>query len=436
MKKLQIPKFLVFCCVLTASQSAFSQLNCIDSAVYLNGNNQYITLAPNTVSDTNFLANLSGDYTIECLLKWNGGAPFQRIFDFSFGNTFFMFLTPSQNAIGGVPRFAISTTGLTAPQVVDATVPLLPGIYHHIAVTYSKASSMVTIFIDGANVGSGTVNIDADSVYHGTDMHDSSVNYIGLSSFSGDPQFDGNIDEFRISDTVRYTDNFTPAIPFSPDGYTVALYHFDEGSGQNLIDASGNNYTAILGSTADVDVNDPSRISCAGVLATSLLNFTATNVSGKVQLNWQTTSEINNNYFEVEKSINGVNFSAAAKVAATNKNGINKYAYTDVSPNTGSNYYRLKQVDNNGSFKYSSVVYINITGNNNFKVYPTLAHDRLHVTVSQTPATLVIFNEMGKAVKTMRINNTEEDVDVSNLPAGNYIIRNITSNASLKLIKQ
>jgi len=39
--------------------------------------------------------------------------------------------------------------------------------------------------------------------------------------------FNGNIDEFRISDTVRYASDFVPSVPFVQDEYTVALYHFD-----------------------------------------------------------------------------------------------------------------------------------------------------------------------------------------------------------------
>ncbi len=54
------------------------------------------------------------------------------------------------------------------------------------------------------------------------------------------PSFNGWIDEVRISTGVRYTGNFTPALtPFVPDASTLALYHFDEGSGTLVLDASG-----------------------------------------------------------------------------------------------------------------------------------------------------------------------------------------------------
>ena len=422
------------CCFYFLSLSVFSQYNCIDSSISFNGNQQYLKLAPNQFSDTNFLTALKGDYTIECLIKWRGGADFQRIFDFSYGTNFFMFLTTSENN-NHVPRFAISVTGLSAPQIVDANIPLIPDVYHHIAITYSKANSLVTIFIDGINSGSGTINIDADSVYYGSDMHDSSANYIGLSSFLGDPQLNADVDEFRISDTVRYTNNFSPLLPFVQDAYTVLLHHFDEGSGQVAADASGNNYNGQLGSTSDVDVNDPTRMSCSEVLASSLINFTATDVQSKITLNWQTVSETNAGYYEVQKSSDGEHFTDAAKINAYGKNTINKYSFIDVSPFSGNNFYRLKQVDKSGSFIYSKVVFIPLNRNNGFRIYPTVAQSRLHISATKTPSVFIIFNIIGKPLQTINMNSLEEDIDISNLSSGTYIIHSKDGSA-LKFIKQ
>ncbi len=417
------------------SNPSFSQLTCIDSALQFNGDNQYVKLAPNDFSDGNFLSKLDSDYTIECLIKWNGGADFQRIFDFSYGSEYFMFLTASENA-NHVPRFAISATGLTQPEVLDANMVLTQGVYHHIAITYSKANSIVTMYIDGVNVNSATINIDADSIYHGADAHDSSVNYIGLSSFAGDPQLNGNIDEFRISDTVRYTSDFTPAVPFTQDSHTIALYHFDDGSGQMAADSSGNNYTGELGSTADEDVNDPLWFACSSVLANSFFSFTATAEKEQVKLNWSVAADVNTRYYEIQRSTDAVHFTTLNKIVQTGTNGNNNYSYTDFSPAHSTNYYRLKQVDANGSYIYSKTVSVNINGNGAFKVYRTIAASTLHISVSHTRSTIIIFNLNGKAVKTLTLNNKEQNINISALPTGNYIIRNITTNSSLKFVKQ
>jgi hypothetical protein len=417
------------------TNNCFSQITCIDSALQFNGDSQYVKLAPNEFAGSNFLSKLDSDYTIECLIKWNGGADFQRIFDFSYSSEYFMFLTTSENA-NHVPRFAISATGLTHPEVLDANMVLTPDVYHHIAVTYSKATSVVTMFIDGVNVNSTTIDIDADSIYYGSDSHDSSVNYIGLSSFAGDPQLNGNIDEFRISDTVRYASDFTPAVPFISDSHTIALYHFDDGSGQMAADSSGNNYTAQLGSTTDADSNDPSWISCSSVLANSFLSFTATAVKEQVQLKWSGASNVNTRYYEIQRSTDAIHFTTINKIAQTGTTGNYNYSYVDLHPASGKNYYRIKQVDVNNKYVFSSIVSININGNGVFKIYPTIASSTLHISVSQTPSTIIIFNLNGKAIKTLNLNNTEQDINISTLPAGNYIIRNITTNSSLKFVKQ
>ena len=427
---------LSFLTILFLSNHSFGQITCIDSALQFNGDNQYVKLAPNEFSEGNFLSKLDSDYTIECLVKWNGGADFQRIFDFSYGSDYFMFLAASENA-NHVPRFAISATGLNQPEVLDANMVLTQGVYHHIAITYSKANSVVTMFIDGVNVNSGTINIDADSIYYGSDAHDSSVNYIGLSSFSGDPQLNGNIDEFRISDTVRYTSDFTPSsVPFTTDSHTIVLHHFDDGSGQMAADSSGNNYTAQLGSTVDEDTNDPLWVSCGNVLASSFLSFNATAGKEQVQLSWNAAANVNTRYYEIQRSTDAVHFNTLNKTVQTGTNGNYNYSYTDLSPAQGNNYYRLKQVDVNGSYIYSKIVSVNINGNGAFKIYPTIAASTLHVSVSQTPSTIIIFNLNGKAVKTLTLNNNEQNINVSALPTGNYIIRNITTNSSLKFVKQ
>lgn len=437
MKKsiLPISVALFFFTFLQIPNKCFSQITCIDSALQFDGNNQYVKLAPNEFADTNFLPRLDSDYTIECLVKWNGGADFQRIFDFSYGPDHFMFLTPSENTYH-VPRFAISTTGLTHPEILDANTVLTQGVYHHIAITYSKADGLATMYIDGVNVNQIPVDIDADSVYHGTDAHDSSANYIGLSFYPSDPQFNGDIDEFRISDTVRYAADFVPSVPFTNDEHTVVLYHFDEGTGQMAADSSGNDFTAQLGSAVDADSNDPTWVSCGTVLANTFLSFSATAVKDRVQLSWSAAANTNTRYYEIQRSNDAIHFTTISKTAQAGTTGTYNYSYTDLSPAQGNNYYRLKQVDANGKYEYSKTVSVNINGSGIFKIYPTIASGLIHVSVSQTPSTIIIFNLNGKAVKTLRLNNTEQDVNISALPSGNYIIRNITTNSSLKFVKQ
>lgn len=93
-------------------------------------------------------------------------------------------------------------------------------------------------------------------------------------------------------------------------------------------------------------------------LPIELIYFTATINDSDIELNWETASENNNSGFEVQKSTDGINFTTISWI---NGNGttssINDYSYTDLkSLNSDVIYYRFKQLDNNGEFKFSQIV--------------------------------------------------------------------------------
>jgi len=90
------------------------------------------------------------------------------------------------------------------------------------------------------------------------------------------------------------------------------------------------------------------------------MNFTAQQKGSGVSLNWQTAQEINNSYFEVERSADGsTNWESIANVAgAGNSQVVKNYSAFDVSPLSGVNFYRIKQVDFDGNFKYSTIISI------------------------------------------------------------------------------
>jgi concanavalin A-like lectin/glucanase superfamily protein len=138
---------------------------------------------------------------------------------------------------GGTWRFARNTTVLAA------------NIWYHIAVTYSAGTA--TVYVNGAPGGS-TTNIG--SISQGP--------WLRLGGLSGDPFFNGRLDEIRLSNVIRYSQQFTPpTAPFTVDAGTLALYHLNEGSGQAIGDSSPNHYTLTLGTQAASDTADPLWVS-------------------------------------------------------------------------------------------------------------------------------------------------------------------------------
>lgn len=105
-----------------------------------------------------------------------------------------------------------------------------------------------------------------------------------------------------------------------------------------------------------------------GNLPVGLVSFTAHEKNGNIEINWQTASEINNHFFKVLKSTDGLNFNELKTVeGAGNSNILLSYRVLDVEPIDGLCYYRLLQMDFDGKFEYSPTVVVR-TEENIFKV--------------------------------------------------------------------
>lgn len=155
----------------------------IGNALNLDGTSNYASL-PNNIT-----ANLH-DFTVTAWIYWNGGANWQRIFDFGAGTGSYMFLTP-KNASTGKLRFAITTTGGSGEQKIDGTAALATSGWHHVAITL--AGSTGTLYVDGQQVGQNTA-----MTLRPSDLGTTTQNWIGRSQYSADPYFSGHIDDVRI----------------------------------------------------------------------------------------------------------------------------------------------------------------------------------------------------------------------------------------------
>jgi hypothetical protein len=108
----------------------------------------------------------------------------------------------------------------------------------------------------------------------------------------------------------------------------------------------------------------PNSPTCGGVLPVGLINFIGYVCSNNhVCIEWKTSSERNNNYFELERSVNGLDFKNIARISSLANNGTSNstlsYRTMDENPLPGISYYRLKQVDFNSSFTNSNLIAIN-----------------------------------------------------------------------------
>lgn len=186
--------------------------------------------------------------------------------------------------------------------------------------------------------------------------------------------------------------------------------------------------TGICPQSETVDI---SVIDCT--LPVELVNFNAT-ASGpdQVRLTWTTVTEIDNDYFEVERSPNAVNFSPIGITVqgAGNTTQIQNYIEFDDDPYRGINYYRLKQVDFDGTVNYSdirSVVFDDLTFVN---LFPNPANDEIQMTVmvdKDDDLYVEILDATGRAVIQSEYFIFEGvstvKVDISSLATGMYTFR-------------
>jgi Secretion system C-terminal sorting domain len=168
-----------------------------------------------------------------------------------------------------------------------------------------------------------------------------------------------------------------------------------------------------------------------------------------VSLSWSTSSEMNNNYFEVQRSTIDQNSYVTIGEVAGKGNSIvsNTYSLLDDAPSLSTtNYYRLKQVDFNNKYTYSPIVAVDFYNNakentieTSIHVFPVPANDILNIALTNSykgDITLNIYTIFGDLVKTSNRNFTSKisqtTQDLSNLNSGVYLLEVVSKDGSFK----
>jgi hypothetical protein len=154
-------------------------------------------------------------------------------------------------------------------------------------------------------------------------------------------------------------------------------------------------------------------------------------------------TETNNDHFEVERSQDGITFEFVNSVKANgdvNSNVIQTYISSDNEPYTGLSYYRIKQVDKNGGYKYSNIASVNFAKRSFVSVYPNPANTQLTIEASSDylNSKATIMNTLGESVRTSVISSFQNSLDISGLAGGVYyiVIENGTDFNKIKIIVQ
>lgn len=190
-------------------------------------------------------------------------------------------------------------------------------------------------------------------------------------------------------------------------------------------------------------VYGPASLSYGGISNTALLpvklsSFGVKVVNDVAEISWITDAEMNANHFEVERSNDAQTWGTAGSVRANgNTSVVSSYNFKDALKVGGKYYYRLKMVDQDGSYTYSPVRSINAEGTIEMNIYPNPASEYVMIRSKKgtdDKLTIQLLNQTGQIVKQLN-GNGNSVLSVNGFNSGNYFVRVINANGSIQSFK-
>jgi len=343
---------------------------------------------------------------------------------------------------GGVRySFHLSTTqigldnGGASPNTLDYAVPT--GSWTHLAFVYDGGTT-TTVYINGVLQGTITGSLGGASGQNLT---------FGMSKNTSGPDdkpFSGGIDEVRIWNTQRsaaqISANWKSTLTGTESGL-IAQYTFDQG----VSDADDAGLTTAFDNTANANdgallnfaltgtsSNFTSHALLLGPLPVTITGFTAVRSGNETVLQWQTATEQNSREFVIERSSDGKNYTAIGSVeAAGNSQTLLNYAYTDPQPMPNSNFYRLKQVDQDGKFDYSLVRMVTYATTGKLTWYLTGRSSAGILLQQGSDEHYALFDAAGRLLRSGILSNGR--TQLSQLPPGIYFVHVATNTITIAL---
>ena len=335
-------------------------------------------------------------------------------------------------------------------------------------VTTAVSLTTVTLFVDGVSVGSQTIAGTAWSIPVNTTVNNTiyagAVLTISIAESNktevtcaatqtvtcvtpAAPTVSPTNTTISAGQTVTYavsstTSGLLYSIRDNADASNIGGSKFGNGSTVNITTDPFNTagtYTVKIKATsfsgANCTVTSNATVTVTGVLPLTLTKFTGLYLNGIAKLSWQTDYEQGIQLYEVERSTNAVDFKMAGKVTAVgNSSSIQTYSFDDAGISSKIIYYRLKIIENNGTFKYSKILVFRADkGITASTVSPNPFSNNIKFDFETEYAQKIvvnIFDLMGKKVKAATISaqkgtNTANVTELQLLPAGTYIIEMI-----------
>lgn len=260
-------------------------------------------------------------------------------------------------------------------------------------------------------------------------------------------KFSGQIMLYETTNNIEiHIKEKTTCTTFNGGYALLGLHNYN---GTSAVVPAGHNYPTNWSETNTAyRFTSNCSLACTTVLPVELASFTAKPLKNKNLVEWVTETEINNDYFVVESSSDMVNFNALSTIkGAGNSNNTLMYQYVDGNPFGKVTYYRLRQVDFDGSINYSKIVAVKSNFEGEANIYPNPAKEVLFLEINtkeEAVYTIRYVNVLGATVQEKLVvaegNNTYQLAEFKQLKSGIYFVQLINENDEVikyqKIVKQ
>lgn len=173
-------------------------------------------------------------------------------------------------------------------------------------------------------------------------------------------------------------------------------------------------------------------------LPVNLTSFDASKEGLQSLLKWTTTKESNSERFDIEHSLNAKNWNWLSSIKSGGQsNVLLSYSFTHEDPSAGENFYRLKMIDNDGTFAYSRIRSIVFGNTEKSLVFPNPASDQLKIDVKDFSELkgIKIYDLNGRTVYNATGSNISKNIDIKSLSQGSYIVELTYNSKRVKTAK-
>jgi hypothetical protein len=322
----------------------------------------------------------------------------QTVFSFSAAP----FLNPTQNAINTTSsNISLSPSGTIETNITTGTVFMNePYIQESSWTSTSQTGAKAFCFTitPSANFKINITNFSYQALATGAGPTATGFS-IGGTFYSGSSLGDGTLSS--ISSAINDKNNITSPTNVCIQGWLDGS-RASTGGGDFRIDEVTLTISSM--STLPVKLKTPMTVAQKGQ---------------DVEASWTTASEINNSHFDIEHSLDGINFEVIGKVKGSNETDFDKsYNFVHKNVQEGVNFYRLTQHDFDGKSETFDATSIDVVAEGGFLIYPTLTHDFINVRGDIDGVS--IYDATGKIIL---FTKDDKQIDVTGLDKGMYLLK-------------